>query len=54
MSSRTGDIGLISVVSEGASAAGVRRIEALAGEAARRHLDEPRRIASRRSRSCSR
>ena len=36
----TGDIGLVRVVSEGAVAAGVRRIEALTGEAARRHLDE--------------
>ncbi|BCG80876.1 alanine--tRNA ligase [Mesorhizobium sp. 113-3-3] len=36
----TGDIGLIRVVSDGAVAAGVRRIEALTGEAARRHLDE--------------
>jgi alanyl-tRNA synthetase len=35
---RTGDIGVIAVVSEGAVAAGVRRIEALTGEAARRHL----------------
>jgi alanyl-tRNA synthetase len=35
---RTGDIGLISVVSEGAVAAGVRRIEAMTGAAARRHL----------------
>ncbi|NNM71649.1 alanine--tRNA ligase [Enterovirga aerilata] len=35
---RTGDIGLIAIVSEGAVAAGVRRIEALTGEAARRHL----------------
>jgi alanyl-tRNA synthetase len=35
---RTGDIGVIVVVSEGAVAAGVRRIEALTGEAARRHL----------------
>ncbi|MFC3705694.1 alanine--tRNA ligase [Devosia honganensis] len=32
---RTGDIGLVSVVSEGAVAAGVRRIEALTGNAAR-------------------
>jgi alanyl-tRNA synthetase len=35
---RTGDIGLITVVSEGAVAAGVRRMEALTGQAARRHL----------------
>ncbi|AVF04960.1 MULTISPECIES: alanine--tRNA ligase [Devosia] len=32
---RTGDIGLVSVVAEGAVAAGVRRIEALTGHAAR-------------------
>jgi alanyl-tRNA synthetase len=38
--SRTGDIGLIRVVSESASAAGVRRIEALAGPAARAYLVE--------------
>jgi alanyl-tRNA synthetase len=37
---RTGDIGLIRVVSEGAVASGVRRIEALTGEAARRYLEE--------------
>ncbi len=36
----TGDIGLIRIVSDSAVAAGVRRIEALTGEAARRHLDE--------------
>ncbi|MBN9219745.1 MAG: alanine--tRNA ligase [Mesorhizobium sp.] len=36
----TGDIGLVRIVSDGAVAAGVRRIEALTGEAARRHLDE--------------
>ncbi|WP_394892143.1 alanine--tRNA ligase [Mesorhizobium sp. AaZ16] len=36
----TGDIGLIRLVSEAAVASGVRRIEALTGEAARRHLDE--------------
>ena len=36
---RTGDIGLIKVVSEGAVAAGVRRIEALAGEDARIYLE---------------
>jgi alanyl-tRNA synthetase len=38
--SATGDIGLVRVVSEGAVAAGVRRLEAMTGEAARRHLDE--------------
>ena len=37
---QTGDIGLVRVVQEGAVAAGVRRLEALTGEAARRHLDE--------------
>ncbi|GGA81892.1 alanine--tRNA ligase [Brucella endophytica] len=37
---RTGDIGLIRIVSEGAVAAGVRRIEALTGEGARRYLEE--------------
>jgi alanyl-tRNA synthetase len=37
---QTGDIGLVRVVAEGAVAAGVRRLEALTGEAARRHLDE--------------
>jgi alanyl-tRNA synthetase len=36
----TGDIGLVRIVSDGAVAAGVRRIEALTGEAARKHLDE--------------
>ena len=35
---RTGDIGVIAVVSEGAVAAGVRRLEAMTGDAARRHL----------------
>src|SRR5262245_35551258 len=35
---RTGDIGLLKIVSEGAVAAGVRRIEALTGEAARAYL----------------
>jgi alanyl-tRNA synthetase len=37
---RTGDIGLIAIVGEGAVSAGVRRIEALTGDAARRHLNE--------------
>lgn len=35
---RTGDIGLVAVVSEGAVAAGVRRVEALTGAAARQYL----------------
>ena len=38
--SRTGDIGLVTVVSEGAVAAGVRRLEAKTGDGARRHLNE--------------
>ena len=37
---RTGDIGLIKVIGEGASAAGVRRLEALTGEGARAYLVE--------------
>jgi alanyl-tRNA synthetase len=36
---RTGDIGLIRLVTESATAAGVRRIEALAGDAARDYLE---------------
>jgi alanyl-tRNA synthetase len=36
--SRTGDIGLVTVVSEAGVAAGVRRIEAMTGEAARQYL----------------
>ena len=36
---RTGDIGLIKVSSESASSSGIRRIEALAGEAARRYFE---------------
>ena len=35
---RTGEIGLITLVNEGAVAAGVRRVEALTGNAARKHL----------------
>jgi len=42
---RTGDIGLVAVVAEGAVGAGVRRIEAMTGDAARRHLaEESRRL----------
>src|SRR5690242_10617197 len=37
---RTGDIGLISVISEGAVASGVRRIEALTGRHARKHAKD--------------
>ncbi|ACA20121.1 alanyl-tRNA synthetase [Methylobacterium sp. 4-46] len=44
---RTGEIGLITVVGEGAVASGVRRIEAMTGDAARRHLaEESRRLAA--------
>jgi alanyl-tRNA synthetase len=42
---RTGDIGVIAVASEGAVAAGVRRLEAMTGDAARRHLaDQSRKL----------
>ncbi len=37
---QTGDIGLVTVVSESAVSSGVRRIEALTGNAARKHLEQ--------------
>ena len=40
---RTGDIGLFKIIAEGAVAAGVRRIEALTGDAAREHLTQQER-----------
>jgi alanyl-tRNA synthetase len=42
---RTGDIGLITVVNEGAVASGVRRIEALTAQAARHHANDLARLA---------
>jgi alanyl-tRNA synthetase len=42
---RTGEIGLVTIVGEAAVAAGVRRIEALTGAAARKHLaDQEKRL----------
>jgi alanyl-tRNA synthetase len=42
---RTGDIGLVSIVEEAAVGAGVRRIEALTGTAARKHANALRDVA---------
>ena len=42
---RTGDIALFKIVSEGAVAAGIRRVEAVTGEAARRFLEGQASIA---------
>jgi alanyl-tRNA synthetase len=42
---RTGDIGLISVTGESAVASGVRRIEALTGNYARKHANETMQLA---------
>jgi alanyl-tRNA synthetase len=36
---RTGDIGLVTIVGEGAVASGIRRLEAKTGDAARQHLN---------------
>ncbi len=44
---RTGDIGLLKVIAEGASAAGIRRVEALTGAAAFDYLEGQERTLAR-------
>ena len=44
---RTGEIGLMSITGESAVAAGVRRVEALCGEAAQKHIEEVRDLLER-------
>ncbi|MEL6504532.1 MAG: alanine--tRNA ligase [Pseudomonadota bacterium] len=41
---QTGDIGLVTIISEAAVASGVRRVEALTGDAARKHLQDQERL----------
>ena len=50
MSRRTGDIGLVTIVGDSAVAAGVRRIEALTGAAARKHAQRAASTALKRRR----
>jgi len=49
---RTGDIALFKITGEGAVAAGIRRVEAVSGEAARQYL-ETRRHVQNETRRCS-
>lgn len=46
---RTGDIGLFKIISESAQAAGVRRIEAVAGESAVIHVEQQEKVLSQLS-----